>query len=559
MTPSRNLGKRIATLRSQVSAQAGADIAITLLSPAGTRLLEAGGRWSTLRDDYIDGDCERHTLRVVSSQLRAAEQLAQWFIRYEADDPNREALELYVDNRRGGKTFFCVLALLLFCLKYPRTHLGRAVVWCVVPTFPQQRELHEDIAKIIPAAWFRDGRVVYSKSEKCYKFINGAQLWIKSADRPHLLKAGGVAAIAVNEAQQVSSAGILNALGANIDSGGICWLAMNPPDTTKGLWAEDLHDAIGKIDEKGTPILPFARETAFPAALNEIINQQARTRFAKIAAVIDPKQAQRDALGLWTSIRDRCYPKYNRNLHIRSDPKNWRNVTAEINSLTGMLNQETRRTRGAGMDFQHNPWCAFTEASIRIAPVGAFVPEGTYVFFVEYECFNDVSMGLFWSEEELCEKLAEEGAKRGAAPSDYLLIADGTGHHQGASGVQRGRESDPATWSFPILERYGWEPHAPIERRKVDGGKRGPASITTSHLNPPVKVRLNVTNHLLHQMRLIVSPDCPETAESFRMCEAKNKKPWGRGAHLTDTVGYLTYVWETALIEHGIVKLPEAA
>jgi hypothetical protein len=264
----------------------GLELGLEVRAPDGSCILTAGGIWDRDELAYSAGGTP-HIITLVSSQVRAARQLAQWFLAYERDDPDRQALEVYVDNRRGGKTFFSVLAILLFAIRYPDCHLGKTICWLVVPTFPQQRELHEVIAKVLPAAWFRDRRIVYHKSEKYYTLANGAEIWIKSADRPQSLKAGGVAAVAVNEAQQVDSKGILNAMGANIDNGGVCWLAMNPPDSVKALWAENLHAAVNALDDNGKPVLPFARETAFPSDQNEVINQAAKARFGQLAAVLD--------------------------------------------------------------------------------------------------------------------------------------------------------------------------------------------------------------------------------------------------------------------------------
>ena len=531
------------------------DLALEILRPDGSVVLRGGGVWDTIFQRYTASTSAPRRVRLVSSQLRAAEQVASWFLSYEMDDPDRVALEMYADMRRGGKTFFTVLFVLLFLFRYPSSHLGPAIGWIVVPTYPQQREIHEYIASIIPPEWFADRRLVYHRSDNYYEFCTGAQLWIKSADRYQTLKAGRISVIAANEAQQMGVRAILNLLGANIDSGGICTLAMNPPDSVKGLWAENLHDAIRALDGTGLPVLPFARETQFPSAHNEVINQAARTRFAKLAAVLDTKGGQRDGLGLWVSIKDRCYPFYNRAQHVRALPEaGWRDITADVNGLTSRLIKGEIRTRGAAMDFQSRPWCAFVEARVLLAPDGVWVPAGTPVYVFEYECTNDPSRGEWWTEELLCAKLAEEAEARNVSPKDYLLIADATGRFQGSSRAQRGKESDPVTWSWSLIRQFGWEPHAPIEGRKFARGE-GPGRIIREQDNPPVPVRIEVTNQILQANRIVISTKCPELAESFRICEVKNKKPYGRGAHLTDCAGYLIYVWETALREAGIVKV----
>ena len=545
--------------RAVASDRAPLDLSLQLQAPDGEIILTVGGLWSEEELRYIGPSPAPHIVRLVTSQLRAAHQLAEWFAAYKRDDPDRQALEEYVDNRRGGKTFFSVLAVLCFDIEFPDCHLGKTVSWLVVPTFPQQRELHEVIATVIPSSWFRDKRIVYHKSEKYYTLASGPEVWIKSAERPQSLKAGGVAAIAINEAQQIESKGILNAMGANIDSGGICWLAMNPPDSVKALWAENLHSAINALDDDGKPLIPWARETAFPSAENEVINQQARTRFGKLAEIIDSAQAKRDAGGLWTSIRNLAYPHYSRERHFRAEPVGWRDITIEVNNFTGFGGRLSGNRRlGAGMDFQRKPWCAFIEARAYRAPGGiAWVPEGTIVYVVRHEITNDVDAGDWWTEELLCMKAADDLKSRGFSPKDYLLIADRTGKQQGSESASRGREADPETFSWPIVERFGWEPHAPIEEDRFSDNVRGPTEVTTVYKNPPVSVRLNLVNELLRTNRLIISTACPETAENFRKCEVHkdSRKPKGHDSHLTDAVGYLLFTWETALRERGIVKI----
>lgn len=548
----RKARREIGSLSRQIA------LALRVRAPNGDTLLSVGGTWLDEEQRYEDST-DAAEFRLVTSQVRAAEQLVEWFAAYDRDEPDRQALEMFVDNRRGGKTLFSTLAVLLFALRYPYSHLGKTICWLVVPTFPQQRELHECIAKILPASWFLDRRIVYRKSEKYYTLANGAEIWIKSADRPQSLKAGGVAVIAINEAQQCDSKSILNAMGANIDSGGICFLAMNPADSVAGLWGENLHTAINAVDDKGRPVIPWARETGFPSSQNEVINQAARSRFAALAEIIDPAQAKRDAQGLWTSITDRAYPHYNREQHFRAIPDGWRDITMECNNLTGFLGRQSGpRHLGAGMDFQKRPWCAYIEAKAFRSPSGlAWIQPDQIVYVVTREICNDVVAGDWWTEEMLCMKIAADLKQRSLQPHHFLLVADRTGKHQGSEVEQRGPQADPSTYSWPIIERFGWEPHAPEEFQRMETRKQGPAQIVTIQKNPLVSVRLNVINELLRSNRLLFSKDCPITAESFRQCEVHkhSRKPKGDHAHLPDAVGYLIYAWETALRDRGIVKV----
>jgi hypothetical protein len=238
-------------------------------------------------------------------------------------------------------------------------------------------------------------------------------------------------------------------------------------------------------------------------------------------------------------------------------PTGWRDVTAEVNNLTNKIPNNRLRAFGAGMDYQRRPWCAYIEAKVFVAPAGVWVPPGTHVFCVTSEITNDVPAGNYWTEEELLEEVAAHLAKQKRTPDDYLLIADATGKNQGASQEQRGKDSDPETWSWALCQRYGWEPHGPIEQaRWKSRGKGKGAELVSSARNPKVPERMNIMNRLLMENRAILA-NVPQTAESFRICEVwpHTRKPRGRGAHLTDAVSYLFYVWEMALIEAGIVRV----
>ena len=99
----------------------------------------------------------------------------------------------------------------------------------------KQREIQEVVGKLLPASWLREGGPVrFSKSERTYHLANGARIEIKSADRPELLKAGGVACIAVNEAQQVAAGVKQEQQEHNVD-----------PATAKAI-AKELRDWVAK-------------------------------------------------------------------------------------------------------------------------------------------------------------------------------------------------------------------------------------------------------------------------------------------------------------------------
>lgn len=535
-------------------------------------IVRAGGRWDRRARRYIGPSAAPHVVSVKLSQEKAARQLAAWFELYDAKDLSRVAIEMYADRRRGGKTFFVCLLVVLFLLRYPlKAEGGGQIGWIVVPSFSKQREIHETLRKIAPRDWIGPrGAWRYWKSERLYRLPTGAELYIKSGDDSDLLKEGGVGVVGVNEAQEIDGVGIIHCLGNNIDSGGLTAIALNPPNKSIGLWAQNLHDAI----EAGH--IKYARATEFPPEGNDAIDQGARVRFQEVASIIDPKQAQRDALGMWIAIHDLCYPFFRKGRHIRRAGlvEGLQDITADLNALTYCLPKGELREWGIGMDFQGRPWCGAVRLKAYALPPewvledteGRPVADGPRILYIAHdECTNDLDLGQWWHEERLCKEMLAKGWD----PASALVIADGTGKHQGSTGRQRGHQADPATFSFPLVQSFGYEVHAPIESKEYLRHPRRGTEVVLHYKNPPVPVRLNLVNTVLDQGRLLIANECGfdparpqrlggETAESFRICAADaNKKPKGKGAHLTDAVGYLIYRWETAFrAARGMGPLP---
>lgn len=519
---------------------------------AAAHIAFLGGTWDRFRRKYIPQDADKqtaHVIRIQRSQVLACERFLEWLAAYKEGREDRVNIEMYADKRRGGKTFFMVLCLVLFCIDSPRNKGGDVITWCVVPNYPRQREIRQTIGKIIPADWMRpNGLVSYRRVDRQYVFANGASLYIKSGDDEDALKEGGVSLVGINEAQQIHSSGVLNCMGNNIDDGGLTIIALNPPEKAIGLWAMNLHEAIDNGE------LPCARATSFPPDGNFEINQAARSRFSAVAKVIDPQKEKRDGQGLWLSIHDLCYPFFDKHKHMKPLPVGWEDVTSHINGMMQCVPVGTVMNHGVGADFQRRPWCAAALIKAFRAPPGneLKVEAGTICYWVIDECVNDVSLGQFWTEEKLAIAMIDKKW----STDDTLVIGDASGSWQGASGAQRGKASDPTTWSFPILEEFGWTIRAPQEAKEYK--RRTRQSVQTIHHagNPPVPERLDLVNTLLspggenEQLppRLYMVPEVTIMIDSFRKCEADaSKKPKGKGAHATDAAGYYLYRAEMAL------------
>lgn len=90
-----------------------------------------GGAWDRYRRRYVPQDSDTqtaHVIRVQRSQMLACERFLEWLAAYKEGKENRVAIEMYADRRRGGKTFFMCLCVVLFCIDHPR---NRARTLCL--------------------------------------------------------------------------------------------------------------------------------------------------------------------------------------------------------------------------------------------------------------------------------------------------------------------------------------------------------------------------------------------------------------------------------------------
>lgn len=513
------------------------DMRVELRNNRHELLCRAGGIWDRLLHKYVSDerlpDSRPHVVIVEPSQFEATGHLETWLALFRDGLPREIALEMFADLRRGGKTFMMVLWVLVAALHCPYSvdrETGARVPfigWLVVPNYPRQREIHEDISTVLPRHL---GLWRYRGVDRCYEFPNGSRVYIKSADEPDSLKQGRVDVVGINEAQQIHGSAIIHALGNNIDKGGLTIVALNPPDKLIGQWALDLHDAV----KEGR--LPYARLTEFPASKNTRIDQAARVRFAAVAGIIDPKLEKRDAQGMWLQITDRAYPKWTA-AAVQPLPS-WQDITPHIIGMM-RLTRGINFQYGAGLDFNWRPYCAAVRIKIFQDPMREMGGKPLICYWVEDEVVNDVESGEFWTEQGLSMAMFQHGW----TPDTTLFIADASGSWQNArdrrkGGVEAGHRS------YDIFERDGWRLFPPQEAVYTATGPRGETRQHTQ--NPLVQDRLNLVNRLLEEGRLFVDPECELVAEAFKKCEAKNKKPVGRFSHLTDAAGYFLWRAENA-------------
>ena len=237
---------------------------LEFVAHSGRRLLSGGGVWDTLlrrwdtpqehivlraQDTWPEDLCPALAVRMEPSQEEYVAAFGEWLYAYHHGTTRPSALDLLAGNRRGGKTFCATACVVMAAIAIPLRRDPRDgtempfVGWLVVPGYPEQRELHEDLGTVLggrrkaldavekrllgdrpelrreadPGAWFSYHR----NPDNVYRFKNGSEIYLKSANHPDSLKQGRVTLAMINEAQKIEGDSIIHCMGNNIDEGGL--------------------------------------------------------------------------------------------------------------------------------------------------------------------------------------------------------------------------------------------------------------------------------------------------------------------------------------------------
>lgn len=464
----------------------------------------------------------------VAFTLWFAEQLADFRDGY----PRDISLALVAGDRRGGKTFdtyFCQIAALI---EVPQIPSGLpSIGWTISRTFRQRDELDLLIHGFIPAGFYKAQKA----PEHRFTFLHGSILRNLSADDPEGLRQGRVDWLLYNEVQAMRPKAVKNGLYGTADVGGLCILAANPPSGPEGEWLHDLKDGIEEDEELGK----IARFFNFSSKQNTKIDQPARKRVERLAAIIDPEGAESDAEGVWQRWGPKAYPEFN------PRPVSKGGMVGPVPEL-GMVNITRVVTerhfwapypKACGGDFQKKPHESGAVCEIYEGPDG---------------------LPIYWFTDEILAKgneevLSTQAYAQGYVPDEMVWIADCSGSYQGAERI-------PGRTSYNVLEGQGWRVY-PAEIIKIPEKSDHPR-------NPDVGQRLVLMMMVMRAGRLRVDPRCTWLIKSFTKCEVRatdygKRVPKGRFAHITDGASYLVWrlepkpddIRDWSLDGYGPVKL----
>lgn len=465
----------------------------------GETLLDVGGRWDSLKQEYIEepgtSGC---VVEVKESQITYVRWLSRWIDAFVYDEPRKTRVVLTAGKRRGGKTTVGVFTMLAMAVAVPGS-----IIWAVSPSLEKRDELDLTLKQFFPTGWY----VWKGQPRYRYIFHNGSVLRHLSADDPEILKQGKVDLVLLNEAQLMDSRTLTNAMPGTIDRGGLTLMAANPATRAIGVWVNELKEAIDLNKVQGVRFFDF------DPRLNDAVDQAARQDIGDILRVVDPRVAAADDEGLWLPVGDTAY-RFQTATHVKAAPE-----------LGDMTREYTKRKFGreydyvAGADFQGTPH----HAAVLFKVFRGL--DGRPVYWAVGEILKE------GTEDDLLDAVDERGMY---VPENTVWVGDASGTWQDGS-HKRGRVS------FDIFRQRRWHIHPP---RKAKSEDRRPS-------NPPVEDRLHLVNNLLGQQRFMVDPvGAPRLAIALKKCEQKHGKPRGKYSHVTDAAGYALFCLEPKPLEN---------
>lgn len=467
--------------------------------PTGTELLRVGGRWDSLRREFIDDppDLRAVVIGVNENQVDVVLNYAAW-LEARLEGRPRKRLLLTGGNRRGGKSFIITALTAATAVAIPG-----AICWLVSPNLGKRDELERYFKRIVPDAW----RSYRGMPEYRFTLTNGATVQSITGDTADALKRGEADQIAYNEPQDCAVDVLTYGAPAVIDRGGVLLFAGNPSRRKRGEWFTNLRNSIIAGEYEHGQFIDV------PAQLNADIDQAARADIGQLLALADPKAAAADDLGLWLPVGDRAYHEFRQ----RSEGGRVGNLARvpEVGDVTAQVLKRKGVGRGytyiVGADFQIHPW-----------HVG-----------IAWRAFGDPARPIYWAVGEVFTPEHEDGfiddlIDAGFDPDSAIVIGDASGTWQDGA-HRKGRRS----FDYFRARRYRIE--AP---RVARSEQRNPK-------NPDVEDRVGLANKLLAAGRIMIDPvRCPRLAESLYECEAKQGRPIGRHAHATDAATYAIYWME---------------
>lgn len=471
-------------------------------------ILYAGGQWDQVERRYTNSD--PHAAKVIDiheGQVDFVRWYATWLESFREGNPRDTSIVLAGGPRRGGKTFALFACQIALCLDVPLS-----IAWAVSVANTERDELDRQIKETLPSSWYS-----YREWPKHQTtMLNGSVLTNVSADDPDTTKRGRVDLVFLNEAQKMQSRVLTNAIKGTADRGGLAILAANPPETSKGEWTYDLHEAIteGKFRHNRP------RYFHFDSRLNPFIDQDANERAGEVLWILDPETARANDAGVWKRPGDLAYEAFRRRNNVKPPP-----------DLGDITEEWTRRKLGRAYRY-----------------IGGYDPnDRPHHAGTVWKLFGTLDSPILWAVDELIVENADgedHFCEIAAAKYDresIVWVMDNSCFFQDSKHKRNGKNS--------VDYFRGWGYRCEMNQPPAKNSKSGCAR------NPDIELRVSLVNKLLYESddklklaRMFLSPECVLLCDAFKRCASKKVRhgygPVGREAHVTDTAGYVAWwVW----------------
>lgn len=500
-------------------------------------LMHVGGVWDKQRREFRrlpDGSRDRGkgvlVVDAMESQVQAFRWLSGRLAAFRDRKSHPQCAGMCYDDRRGGKTFFIVVAVILSCLECPTVAASPIEARIVTQTVQSRNEIDEIFdSLIIERGW--GIRREQPMRQVC--FATGAKVQFLTTDNVSTLLAGRMDIVALNEAALFPRKVYEKTVRATRDRRGFVLLATNTPENPRGNWTTLLIEGAERMIADG--LTPPTARLRVETKKNAAVDKDAEGPIAlSILHARGDDDSQVDD-GIVKEAGQKLFsPPYDPTRHHVPIPQlGLVDITAEF----------TLRVVGrrydfvCGQDYQYD--CTASVWRL-MAPGGDWSRMQLWCVYAVWLDAKSSTAGDRWlPEDDLLDAIEASGY----TADNTLIIPDCSA---GSQGARHKHGIEPPT--VEILNRRRWQFDYPSEKRNVD----------SIHPRNPLEGASNMAcRKWIREDRIYVAA----TDEAYKMhkalvkCDAyvdakgnlRAKSSW---AHLIDSMRYTQWWAQRRLSEN---------
>jgi hypothetical protein len=509
-------------------------------------LMHVGGVWDKQRREFrrgLDGSRDRGkgvlVVDAMESQVQAFRWLSGRLAAFRDRKSHPQLTGMCFDDRRGGKTFFIVVAVILTCLECPTVAESPLEARIVTQTVQSRDEIDEIFKLFLPPGWGH----LREQPKRQYTFATGAKVGFLTTDNVDTLLSGRMDVVAINEAALFPRKVFEKTSRATRDRRGFMLVATNTPENPRGNWTTLLIEGAERMIADGlTP--PTARlrvETKKNAAVDK--DAEGPIALSILHARGDDDSQVDDGIVKEAGAKLFSPPYDPTRHHVPIPQLGIVDITAEF----------TERVVGRRYDFvcgQDYQWDCTASVWRLMAPGGEWAKMQLWCVWAEWLDGKAATSGdRSLPEDDLLD--ACEAA--GYTAANTLIIPDCSA---GSQGSRHKHGIEPPT--VEILNRRRWQFDYPSEKRNVD----------SMHPRNPLEGASNMAcRKWIREDRIFVASgdEAYKMHKALVKCDAyvdakgnlRAKSSW---AHLVDSMRYTQWWAQRRLSENPTaVATPQRA